>query len=132
MDKQYIIITHGNFSLGIKNSLEMLIGEKPNVLAISCYSDKKFDLEETIKNILEKYKNKKIIFFTDIFGGSVNNYLLRLVDDENIFLITGINLPILIEIISNEEDDFNKAINEAKNQIKWCNKIKLNESEDDF
>ena len=136
MDKQFVIITHGNFAVGIKSSLEMLIGEYFNVIAIPCYTDQNFNLEVTIENILEKYKDKKLIFLSDIFGGSVNNYILGLVDDKKIFLITGINLPLLIDIISNQDyiDDkyINKVINESKNQIKWCNKIILTESEDDF
>ena len=135
MMKQFVIMTHGNLAEGLKNSIEMLIGEQKNLFAVSCYIDEKFDLEKTVKNIIAK--NKKIIFCTDIFGGSVNNYLLRFVDDVNIFLITGTNLSLLIELISNQDiydykELINISVNEAKNQLKQCKKIFLEESEDEF
>lgn len=137
MDKQFIVITHGKFAEGIKNSLEMLIGKQENLIAVSCYIDEKFNLEKTVKNIIEEYKDKKIVFCTDIFGGSVNNYLSSLVNDVDKFLVTGINLSLLIELVSDQEKDncnelLELSVMEARNQLKQCKKILLEESEEDF
>ena len=108
-----------------------------NLIAVSCYVDEKFNLEKTVKNIIEEYKDKKIVFCTDIFGGSVNNYLSSLVDDIDKFLVTGINLSLLIELVSDQENDncnelLDLSVMEARNQLKQCKKILLEESEEDF
>ncbi|MBF8808449.1 MAG: PTS mannose/fructose/sorbose transporter subunit IIAB [Enterococcus lacertideformus] len=40
---------------------------------------------------------------TDLFGGSVNNEFLQYIDQPNIYLIAGLNLPLLIEIVTKFE-----------------------------
>ena len=59
MDKQFIVITHGKFAEGIKNSLEMLIGKQENLIAVSCYVDEKFNLEKQLKILLKSIRIRK-------------------------------------------------------------------------
>lgn len=133
MDKFFVLITHGNFATGIKTTLEMIVGNQENIDYIDCYIKKEFDIEVEVSKILNKYKNQDIIFLTDIYGGSVNNYILSLLNNENIYLISGFNLPLIMNLIENQELSTNEmienSIDNARNQIKQCKLLKI-EDED--
>lgn len=125
---QFIVASHGNFAEGIKSSIELIIGTVNNLETLNCYVTPNFNLKEEIKSILEKYSNKKLIVLTDIFGGSVNNEFLENISKyKNLNIISGINLPLILTIIENQEDydDVKKllreSIAECENSIIYCN-----------
>lgn len=128
MNKKFILITHGNFASGIKNTLEMIIGKQENLVAVDCYIEKDFDIEKIVKDLLKKYSEYEIVFLTDIFGGSVNNYIMSILN-EKIYAVTGISLPFLINLFEYQDlksnDMIFKAITESKKELKKCeiNKI---------
>ena len=43
--------------------------------------------------------SEQVIILADIFGGSMCNSALRLLDMENVTLVAGMNLPLAMEII---------------------------------
>lgn len=47
-----------------------------------------------------RYKDKEIIVLTDLFGGSVNNEFLQYINQDHVYLVAGLNLPLLIELVS--------------------------------
>ncbi len=99
--RKILIITHGHFASGLLSSLKILIGEQANVQAIDAYVDDSDDtsaIKDFYAGIAEKDQG---IVFTDIYGGSVNQKVVALYPQaqKNIFIITGVNLPILLEVI---------------------------------
>lgn len=132
MNKIFVLITHGKFASGIKTSVEMIVGKQDNLLCIDCYLDKDFDIKKEVDKVLMN-TDKEIIFLTDIFGGSVNNYISTLTNRENIYLLTGFNLSLILNLLENQDLETHKmidiSIEEAKKQIKKFESIKL-EDED--
>ncbi len=47
-----------------------------------------------------RYKDKEIIVLTDLFGGSVNNEFLQYINQDHVYLVAGLNLSLLIELVS--------------------------------
>ena len=98
--RKIMIATHGYLANGIKSSIELLTGKKENVSYLNAYvDDKDYTLE--IKKFMESIgEEDEAVIFTDIYGGSVNQKaVLMLPEDKKIFLITGFNLPVVIEIL---------------------------------
>lgn len=96
-----IIGTHGKFSKEILRSSEMIFGEQENIKAIT------FEPGESPDDLVKKYKkaineleiHDGVLFMVDIFGGSPFNSANRIVvENANMDIITGINLPMLLEI----------------------------------
>ncbi|AJA49682.1 PTS system mannose-specific EIIAB component [Clostridium pasteurianum DSM 525 = ATCC 6013] len=96
-----IIGTHGKFSKEILRSSEMIFGKQENVSAVT------FEPGEGPDDLLEKYKKELeqldskegTLFMVDLFGGSPFNAASRIVaENENMDIVTGINLPMLLEV----------------------------------
>lgn len=123
--RKFFISTHGSMASGIKSSLEILMGPQNNVVVFDAYlNDKK--IEDAVENFLEDFsEDNQYILLSDLYGGSVNQVLYQYLGKENIFLITGINLALVIELVSQSEMPINSIeidniIDEAKNTIKQC------------
>ena len=138
---QFIIATHGLFAEGIKNSIEIILGKFENLSNLSCYTDSNFNLKKEIDEILKKYNNKEVIVITDIFGGSVNNLFMEEIPlNKNIHLITGLNLPLVLNLLGEQENYLipeeliQNSMEISSDAVKYCNleliKTSKNEDED--
>lgn len=137
MEIVFNVISHSNLSQGMVDTLEMIMGKQTNVSSICAYMND-VDYEKEIITFLEENKGKKIILCTDLFGGSVNNFLMNISNKYDFHLISGINLLCLMQLTfldpntSSIDDDITKVVNEAKEGMVYCNTIVNNnmESED--
>lgn len=97
--KHVLIATHGKMASGIRYTAEMIAGEQTDVTTMDAYVDAEIDLEKELDHYFMERKGERIIVLTDLMGGSVNQKLMQYAaKDEKITLITGINLPMLIQI----------------------------------
>lgn len=137
---KFIMATHGKFAKGIKESIELILGKFENLEALCCYTEINFNLEHEIKKILTQNKNEEIIVITDIAGGSVNNgFLAEIENNKNLHIISGLNLPLMIELL-NDQEQYNfaeelitNALKETKNEIKYYNlEIKTSIKDEEF
>jgi fructoselysine and glucoselysine-specific PTS system IIA component len=127
--RKFLIAAHGTFPSGIQSSLEIIMGSLENVFLIQAYVDKNKSLKEEIDSVLEHINNHdELIVFTDLMGGSVTNQILQYALKENVFIISGFNLPLLLEILladplSPVMEVIETGIANARNQIVFVNKL---------
>lgn len=136
--RNFILATHGSFSEGIKESLKIIYGNTDNIFTVSAYITENVELQDQLKEVFQKINNdKETIVITDLFGGSVNNELIRYIESHSIHLLAGLNLPLLIELVSQSEyikDTellIENALETSKNSILYCNKKIKDFTEDD-
>ncbi|WP_413527602.1 PTS sugar transporter subunit IIA [Marinilactibacillus psychrotolerans] len=135
--KHYIIATHGNFAKGIYESIKIVVGEQENVHIVNAFVETN-DIEPIIKELIESIpEEEELIICTDIFGGSVNNEFMKYIDRDNYFLITGTNLPLLMQLFLSKDEDTEqtiRSITDSKDTAPiFCNDLFNNtESEEDF
>ena len=133
--KKILIITHSLMAKGIKETVEFLAGSQ-NIDFACCFTDIKNPdvyLDEYLKNLS---KNDKLIIFTDLKGGSVNQKASMRLKKDNFYLITGVNLPIVLEVLFANEKSVDKdylkgLIEKAKEEIVLMNEIINNEFENE-
>ena len=97
-----VIVSHGKLAEELLNALTIILGEAVNIEAISIgWYD---DVEESKKKISQSLKkvNQKngIVIFTDMFGGTASNLSFSFLKDNQVEIITGVNLPMLIKFVS--------------------------------
>jgi PTS system mannose-specific IIA component len=119
-----IIVSHGKLGEELLNALTIILGEAPNIEAISIgWYD---DVEESKKKInqsLKKVDQKSgVVIFTDMFGGTPSNLSFTFHKDEQVEIITGVNLPMLIKFVSlqrnnNIKDVARKVVEQGKKNI---------------
>lgn len=113
-----IIITHGNLCEELKSSLEFVLGEKnlSNIFTITIDKDSRdFD---TYASRISNYitDEQKMIIFTDMFGGTPSNISLSFFKKNQVEIISGVNLPMLIKACTIEKyESFDEAVNIIKN-----------------
>ncbi|AUJ31027.1 hypothetical protein BSQ49_12350 (plasmid) [Liquorilactobacillus hordei] len=136
-----LCMSHGKMAEGVVQSAKMIVGDVKYLDYVNAYVDKDVDVDNQIKHYLAENAGQTIIVCTDIFGGSVNNNWLRYMKQEkNIYLVAGLSLPLLIELVlglgkkSNENINsiIERAIENAKNSVKFCNEIDFEVTKDDF
>lgn len=121
-----IVGTHGIFAQELVRSCEMICGEQKNVRAVTLIPGEGPD------DVVKKYEaaiaeldcDGGVLFLNDLFGGSPYNAACRLViGNENYGIVTGVNLPMLIEMCSAQMMDdgsdikalMEKAVEAGKN-----------------
>jgi len=97
-----IVGTHGVFSEELVKSCEMICGEQKNVKAVTLVPGEGPD--DVVKKYEEAIKGLDceggVLFLNDLFGGSPYNAACRLViSNETYGIVTGVNLPMLIEMV---------------------------------
>ena len=117
-----LVIGHGRFAEGVKSAAQIIVGDLSEVTFMNTYVDD-IDFHVELDNYFSE--NKNVLVLTDLFGGSVNQAIIQYITKVNIDVITGINIPLILEIlISNTTGnnlDFRQIISSAKEQIVYVN-----------
>ncbi|MGD8538177.1 MAG: PTS sugar transporter subunit IIA [Candidatus Aminicenantes bacterium] len=97
-----IIVSHGKLAEELLNALTIILGETVNIEAISIgwYDDveaSKKKINESLKKVDQK---NGVLIFTDMFGGTPSNLSFSFLKDNEVEIITGVNLPMLIKFAS--------------------------------
>jgi len=127
--RKFLIASHGNFAAGIKSSLDIIIGQTDNIFIIEAYTDGNKGIKEELDEILESIDAlDELVVFTDLLGGSITNQVLQFALKENVYILSGMNLPLLIEVIMAETDTpiaevIESAVSSAKEQIVFVNQL---------
>lgn len=135
--RKVLLLSHGTMSEGIHNTLDIIIGHDENVNHICAYVEKNESVAKQVNKIVSDLKNDdELVIFTDIYGGSVTNDIVHHLSDERIFIVTGMNLPLIIETIINSSDNtkdiLEAAIESARNGIMMLNREDFNNKEEEF
>ncbi len=114
-----IVATHGKMSEETVNLTKMVLGESEQLDFVTFLpGEGPEDLIEKYKNIISKYKSEGTLFLVDLFGGSPYNAACRIVaETENTDVITGVNVPMLLEVLDAREETnkVSELVETAKN-----------------
>lgn len=121
--KKVLIATHGKMASGIRYTTELLIGRMAEITTIDAYVDPEIDIEKQMTDFFEKVEEGEQVFvFTDLQGGSVNQKLLKYTENPDVILITGFNLPMLVQVIMAGDrvsrEEVEEYLEEARQEMK--------------
>ncbi|MCP4330428.1 MAG: PTS sugar transporter subunit IIA [Alphaproteobacteria bacterium] len=112
-----VLVTHGRLAEEFIAALEHVVGPQERVAAICIGPDD--DMEKRRKDILDSIETVDggdgVVLLTDMFGGTPSNLAISVMENANVEVIAGINLPMLIKLASaREAGDLAKAAAEAQ------------------
>lgn len=110
--KQILIATHGKMASGIRYTAELIVGKMAEITTIDAYVTPEDNVEKKFEEYFAQHENDRIFVFTDLMGGSVNQKLLGYSQKENVTLITGTNLPVLMQVMMADDDVTEEEIQE--------------------
>lgn len=124
-----ILASHGGMSAGVKDTIQMVLGDLPNLYAIATTRDETESVAEAARRLLDSFDaSDNVYILTDVLGGSVNNDMMTLLGDyPDLVIICGMNLSLVLALaltngpISSEE--LNGLIGQAREQIVNCTEM---------
>lgn len=105
--KVILIVTHGDFGKKLLESVQMIMGEQEDVVTLALnLGDDVESLRADVQKIVDENQrtNKETIVFVDLFGGSPSNIALSLLKHYDVQVMVGVNMPMLIEILSSRNN----------------------------
>lgn len=119
--KQILIATHGKMASGIRYTAELIVGKMAEITTIDAYVTPEDNVEKKFEEYFAQHENDRIFVFTDLMGGSVNQKLLGYSQKENVTLITGTNLPVLMQVMMADDDvteaEIREFIDDAREEL---------------
>lgn len=135
--RKFFISSHGHMASGIKNSITILLGKADNVTVFDAYLD-----QSTVESHLEAFfktleEGDQAILLSDLLGGSVNQVLYRYLDRPNTFLVAGVNLALVLELVAMSEmpithEELDSIIASSKEAMTQCCLDNSEVQQDDF
>ena len=101
-----VLVTHGHLSGEFRAALEHVVGPQPQLETISIGPDD--DMERRRSDIMAAVKRVDsgmgTILLTDMFGGTPSNLSISIMDETQVEVIAGMNLPMLIKLATVRND----------------------------
>lgn len=112
-----VLVTHGRLAEEFLHALEHIVGPQEKVATVCIGPDD--DMEERRREIIEQVKAAQdgdgVVLLTDMFGGTPSNLAISVLDEGEVEVIAGVNLPMLIKLVSvRGEEPLKKAVHEAQ------------------
>jgi fructoselysine/glucoselysine PTS system EIIA component len=127
--RKFLLASHGSFASGALSSCEMILGKQENVFCLDAYAGENTSIQDQLQQIVDQLPpNDELVIFTDLIGGSVTNQVLQIARRENVFVIAGFNLPLLLDILLAGTDTpvrevIDTGIGNARDQIVCVNDL---------
>lgn len=101
-----VIISHGNVATELVAAAETVVGELKHLTAVSIdWNDDVESAKNEIANAIKKVgTGKGVLLLTDMFGGTPTNISAMFLVDENVEIVTGVNLPMVIKLAAQHKD----------------------------
>lgn len=112
-----ILVTHGNLAREFVSALEHVVGPQKRIktVCIGPNDDMEKRREEILRLVAEVNDGSGVVLLTDMFGGTPSNLAISIMDNANVEVIAGVNLPMLIKLASvRQSEKLPKAVAAAQ------------------
>ncbi len=101
-----VIVSHGQLATELLAAAETVIGDLHNIVAVSIgwHDDVETAKDEIQRAIKSVSKGSGVLLMTDMFGGTPTNISAMFLEDGNIEMVTGANLPMIIKFATHPRD----------------------------
>ena len=111
-----VLVTHGALAVEFKSALEHVVGPQEMVETVAIGPDD--DMEERRNDILKCVdtadQGQGVIILTDMFGGTPSNLAISIMQQREVEVIAGVNLPMLVKLARVRADlGIKQAVKEA-------------------
>lgn len=95
-----LLTSHGNLAEGILSGFEFIAGKSSKILTLQLDNDGIDKYRSSLNELLDQQK-ESVLILADLKGGTPYNesYKYYLEHPERVSLISGLNLPMLLELI---------------------------------
>ena len=97
-----VLVTHGRLAEEFVSAMEHVVGPQKLVEAVCIGPDDNMEnrRQDIIKAVAAAEMGDGVIVLTDMFGGTPSNLAISILEEANIEVIAGVNLPLLVKLAS--------------------------------
>jgi PTS system mannose-specific IIA component len=101
-----VIVSHGQVANELVAAAEAVVGDLNHVTAVSIgwHDDVEMAKDEIERAIKQVSAGVGVLILTDMFGGTPTNIAAMFLKRDEIEIVTGVNLPMVIKLASNTRD----------------------------
>jgi PTS system mannose-specific IIA component len=111
-----VLVTHGALAHEFKSALEHVVGPQDHVetIAIGPDDDMEQRREDIVRAVDSADQGQGVVILTDMFGGTPSNPAISIMQQREVGVIAGVNLPVLVKLARIRADfDIKRAVTAA-------------------
>ena len=116
-----VVVTHGHLASEFLAAAEMILGPIHHITtaSIDWHDDVDVARRELERAIDRVTQGRGILLMTDMFGGAPTDIASMFLDDSDIEVISGVNLPMILKLA---EQDTDASLAETARQVREAGK----------
>ena len=116
-----VIVSHGRLANELLAAAEAVVGELNHIAAVSIgwHDDVELSKNEISRAIKKVSGGNGVLLLTDMFGGTPTNMSAMFIKEDEVEIVTGVNLPMVVKLASqNKELSLSEMAKEVEEQGK--------------
>lgn len=101
-----VIVSHGQVANELLSAAETVVGDLTNITAVSIgwHDDVEAAKQEIERAIKKVSQGRGVLLLTDMFGGTPTNISAMFIKQDEVELVTGVNLPMVLKLATTNGD----------------------------
>ena len=101
-----VVVAHFNLAREMVAATELIVGKQEQFTYVDIFPDEDVEkIKGTVTGALKSVNSGKgVIILTDMFGGTPSNISLSFLEEGKVEVVTGVNLPMLIKLVTYRQD----------------------------
>lgn len=126
--RHIVVATHGRFAEGIMDAVSLIAGEQEDVHTLCAFLDQQSTLKNQVEQMLSEFPvGDEVLVAVDLMGGSVCNEFICQLERPGLYIIAGLNLAMLLEIVTSRDlpiqEVMDNAVGLSQKSIVYCNPL---------
>ena len=116
-----VVVSHGQVANELLAAAEAVVGDLSHITAVSIgwHDDVEMAKSEIERAIAQVSEGNGVLILTDMFGGTPTNISAMFLKENEVEIVTGVNLPMVIKLASiNREMSLHELAKEVEDQGK--------------
>lgn len=101
-----VIVSHGRLANELLAAAETVVGELNHIAAVSIgwHDDVELAKNEISRAIKKVSSGNGVLLLTDMFGGTPTNVSAMFIKENEVEIVTGVNLPMVVKLASQNQE----------------------------
>ncbi len=101
-----VVVSHGQVANELVAAAETVVGDLSHIAAVSIgWHDDVESAQNEISRAIKKVSDGKgVLLLTDMFGGTPTNISAMFIEENEVEMVTGVNLPMVIKLASQTKE----------------------------
>lgn len=129
-----LLVSHGDLAAGLCSTARNFFGAENVYSACVTLENGVADLKKALDSYLEQWGDEQVVICSDIKSGSANQTAFPYIDRPNTFLVSGMNLPLILQMHLEDEvtrESLHEMMEQAKEDIVLINDLNLSTTDED-